>query len=255
MVMMPIARIFMRFGLTHSDIHEIAKSACVQVAQEDGAINGRPPTQSRIALLTGLTRPDVARRLRKNQTLVIAEPAADQVLNRWNSEPRWQTEDKEPLELPLTGIRSFQALCKECTTSYSYQTLLDELEHCGSVELTADQTVRFLDAGFVPIDVARRLQAGLHGARRLLETVHHNVCRLFEDDSSPPRYQQICWSNHVPSEAIGPLREKLQSLLRDLRALGASEIDAAEDPPSPVERDTAGIGLFYFEEPQESKIQ
>lgn len=253
MVMLPIVRIFMRFGLTHADIHEVTKTACVQAAAEDGAIDGRPPTRSRIALLTGLSRGEVANRLRRGREMAMSTPAAHEVLKIWNSDPRWQDAEGRPLELPLDGIRSFNELCRQCTTSYSPQTVVDQLLHSGSIELTDRATVRFTNAGFVPVDVARRLQAGLHSVKRLLETVHHNVAGLFPDRTEPPRYQQIYWSNYVPREAVGPLREKLQSLLRDMRAAGAAEIDQVEDPPSPVERDTAGIGLFYFEDPQETK--
>ncbi|MCJ7558209.1 MAG: DUF6502 family protein, partial [Gammaproteobacteria bacterium] len=57
----PIARMMIRGGINWIDFAELAKGAFVQAASEDYGIDGRQTNASRVALLTGLSRREVAR--------------------------------------------------------------------------------------------------------------------------------------------------------------------------------------------------
>ncbi|MDH3905625.1 MAG: DUF6502 family protein, partial [Gammaproteobacteria bacterium] len=58
-VLKPIARILLRFGIGFREFSEIAKTAFVDVASSDFGLRGRPTNISRVAVMTGLTRKEV----------------------------------------------------------------------------------------------------------------------------------------------------------------------------------------------------
>ena len=57
----PLFRLLLRYGIPYQAFAELAKQSYVAVAEEDFTLQGRKQTQSRIALLTGLTRKEVNR--------------------------------------------------------------------------------------------------------------------------------------------------------------------------------------------------
>ena len=56
LVLRPMARILLRFGIGFKEFNEVAKAAFVDVASADFGIRGRPTNISRVAVMTGLTR-------------------------------------------------------------------------------------------------------------------------------------------------------------------------------------------------------
>ena len=63
LVMRPVVRILLRYGIGYREFAEITKTAFVDIASSDFGIRGRPTNISRVAVMTGLTRKEV-RRLR-----------------------------------------------------------------------------------------------------------------------------------------------------------------------------------------------
>ena len=62
-VMRPLVRLMLRKGVTYSSFADLLKEIFVDVAEREFRLDGKPPTDSRISLLTGVHRKDV-RRLR-----------------------------------------------------------------------------------------------------------------------------------------------------------------------------------------------
>jgi hypothetical protein len=60
-LMKPLVRILVRHGVSYNEFHEILKNVFVEVAERDFGIPGRKPFQSRVAILTGMTRKEVAK--------------------------------------------------------------------------------------------------------------------------------------------------------------------------------------------------
>src|SRR5688572_15970072 len=55
----PLVRVMLRHGMAYGDLADIVKSVYVEVARDDFALPDRRNTDSRIAILTGLTRKEV----------------------------------------------------------------------------------------------------------------------------------------------------------------------------------------------------
>ena len=60
-LMEPIIGILLRNGVTHKDLALICKQLYVQVATDEFGIRGRDTNLSRVAMLTGIDRKEVAR--------------------------------------------------------------------------------------------------------------------------------------------------------------------------------------------------
>ena len=60
-VLEPVIRLVLRTGVTWKEFSELAKTKFVEVATADFGIRGRPTNVSRVAILTGLDRRDVAK--------------------------------------------------------------------------------------------------------------------------------------------------------------------------------------------------
>jgi len=89
-VLKPIARILLRFGIGFREFSEIAKTAFVDVASTDFGIRGRPTNISRVAVMTGLTRKEV-RRLRDKisegeHTVVVKPTPMWDILHYWHAD-------------------------------------------------------------------------------------------------------------------------------------------------------------------------
>jgi hypothetical protein len=59
-LMQPLVRILVRKGVSFAELSEVLKSVFVEVADRDFVIPGRRTSQSRVAILTGLTRKEVS---------------------------------------------------------------------------------------------------------------------------------------------------------------------------------------------------
>ena len=60
-LLLPVVRFLLKHGVTWSEFGELSKEAYVQVARDDYGIQGRPTNNSRVAMMTGLSRREVAK--------------------------------------------------------------------------------------------------------------------------------------------------------------------------------------------------
>ncbi len=144
----PIARLLVARGVLFPDLAERMKAHYVQaaLAQADGKA-----TDSRVSVLTGLQRRDVAR--------LRAEDVKDQRPNHlarlvalWRTDPGLQ-EQGQPMALPKNGpAPSFEALAQEVRRDVHARTMLDTLLAAGTVALSDDgQTVRLVQGSYQPL--------------------------------------------------------------------------------------------------------
>ena len=89
-VLRPIARILLRFGIGFREFSEVAKAAFVDVATSDYGLRGRPTNVSRVAVMTGLTRKEV-RRVREKikegaAANVVKTTPMSEIMHRWYTE-------------------------------------------------------------------------------------------------------------------------------------------------------------------------
>lgn len=252
-------RLLLRNGMAYAEFAEHARHAYVEVAFEDFAIDGRKPTVSRAAVVTGLTRKEVRRLM---TPIGVTDEGAGRAYNRaarvvtgWVRDSEFHGDNGQPAELLLDDIPNtpcFGALVRRYSGDMPMRAVLDELARVGVVSESDDGRVRLLKRAYVPAsDNAQSLHIVGSNVGDLLETLDHNLSR----NGEVPRFQRTVSYDNVPPEALAEWRriaaERSQQLLEDLDLiLSRHDRDVNNTVPG-AGRVRTGVGVFYFEEPAE----
>ena len=251
----PLVRFLLARGIAFDGFVEVAKRAFIEVAERDFGIPGKRQTDSRISVLTGLTRKEVARVRDETEPLSVA---ADQRLNRAARVVSGWVRDFAPpkknnaaaMKLMMDGGKqSFSELVKRYSGDMPVQAVLDELLRAGTVTRLKDGSVQLVNRTYLPAkdDVGKVFLLG-SDARDLIATITHNL----DSQSAPEYFQRKTSYNNLPAVALDPIRAALreegqQFLERFDRVLAAQDRDM--NPAARGEgRKRAVIGLYYFEE-------
>ncbi len=258
-VLRPLIRLLLRHGVSHRSFTELAKWVYVDVAAAEFNLETRKQTTSRVAVITGLTRKDVARLRVQPQPDERAYSErynrAARVIGAWVREPDFKTEAGEPAVLPLQGdTPSFTDLVHRHSGDIPVRALLDELQRVGAVQLDADGKIRLNSQGYVPhSDTVEKINILGTDAALLLNTINHNLVNA----DKGPRFQRKVAYDNLPTEALPVFRalaaDEGQALLEKLN-LWLAEHDRDTNPDvTGSGRNRAGIGIYYFEEPQDEE--
>lgn len=254
LVLRPIIKILLRYGISFSEFAETAKTTFVDVASAEFGLRGRPTNISRVAVMTGLTRKEV-RRLRdklnygQNKVEVKTTPIA-KVLSRWHSEREFLDEEGRPAILPFSGTdRSFSDLVKKFGGDVPPGAMRTELKRVGSVEEDSEGRLKVVRRAVVPKDKTDYLMAFLvHSAYPLLSTIEANSNPNNESENIP---QFTAHSTAVRREDLPRLRrisfERLSELAKSFDDLFMAYASVSDDKEESKEQAVA-IGMFYFEE-------
>ena len=194
----PLARLALAKGVRFSDMAEHMKRAYVDAAI--GLAKPKAPV-SRISVMTGLQRRDIARLLdRAKLPVQRLDPLAKLValwLTRFEGAP-----------LPHHGPESFDALAREIRRDVHPRSLLDELVAAGTVEVDGGE-VRLLKAAHVP----------LQGSEAQIEYLGKNVgdhlaTAVGNVLGDPPAFERAVHYNGLSVEAV-----------RELEALWQAEME------------------------------
>lgn len=252
----PLARILVRNGIPHAAFAEIAKQAYVRAAEREEGIDGRKQTVSRMSVLTGLTRKEVARIL-KLPAEASGETAAryhraSRVITGWIRDERFLDEAGQPRALSIDGAGdTFATLVKAYSGDVPPRAILDELERVGAVARNGP-SIRLLERGYLPhAGEADKLQILGTDVAGLVSTIRHNL----ESQPDTALYQRKVFYDQLPVECLPELRKLAahegQALLELLDAWMASRDYELNPPPKGAEAGEigrAGIGVYYFEE-------
>lgn len=140
----PFARLMVARGIQFPELVERLKAHYVEAAKD---LSEGKLTDSRLTVLTGLQRRDVARL----RALPPVEPKIHhlaRLIALWQNDPAYQGKD-----LPKTGPkRSFEALAKAVRKDIHPRTMLDTLEAAGAVSIDPlTQDIRLLQASYQPL--------------------------------------------------------------------------------------------------------
>lgn len=255
----PIIRFLLKHGVTQAEFNELSKEAYVDVARQDYGIQGRPTNNSRVAMLTGLSRREVARvrdRLIEGET----SPASTQgnqisrVLTGWHLDDEFTDEQGRPKDLPATGpTGSLSRLLKVYAGDLPHGAILKEMRRRELIEELSSGEFRVLKRDYVHTELdgelIQRMGINLHDHAATLE---HN---LNEDRMSVPRFEAIADSGKVTATAFLAFQKQLETrglaFLEEMDAwLADHEIEKNEDANARTVRLGVGVYLIYDESEQ-----
>ena len=166
-LLQPLVRILIRSGISFGETAEVLKTVFVEVAARDFDLPDRKTSLSRIAIITGLTRKEVAK---QQHVLQSGELDVDSNLNRvtrvlegWHTDPAFTGPYGMPMELPFESPTSvsFASMVRKHSGDMAPRALLDELIRVGAIEQTIAGAFR---ETFTPMrykDLARSFETSL----------------------------------------------------------------------------------------------
>jgi len=255
-LLQPLIRILIRNGVSYYEFNEVVKSVYVEVAERDFAIAGRKSSQSRIAILTGFTRKEVARQKALLDSGTLFETTSNlnkvtRVLVGWHSDPEFTGPYGMPIELPFDAgaAPSFSHLVRKYCGDVSPLEMLEELIRVGAVEKSSSGLYKVLMRTYIPERLnPDALERFGEVVRNFIETYEYNI---ETQEPSARRFERIVFADDGLRASLMPAFEQLirtkglQLLVELDNWLSAQELTpGAKNKSEPRVR--TGLGIYHF---------
>jgi len=251
LMLRPLLKLWLRFGLSHRAFEEVVRWVMVDIASKEFTLDGKKQSDSRISVITGLTRHQV--KAYRNMELEDSPSKAKanratRVLTGWITDTECLDKAGNPLPLNTLGKEpSFPALVQRHAGDVPYRAILDELIAMGTVTEKGDLAT-LQSHGHVPSgnDPEPFLEIMGHDASTLMETMVHNLDS--KDDNT--RFQKKVSYANLSEEQIRDFKkassEEAQKLLEkwnlDLKSLQGKSKQSDQIKPRRI-----GWGLYFFD--------
>jgi len=251
----PLVRVLLRNGFSYKAFSDVARSVFVEVGMRDFGIPGKKQTVSRVAVLTGLSRKEVQRRLAARSGAEGGElreryNRAARVIAGWVRDSEFSDADGEPAPLPAEGAgASFATLVRRHSGDVPSRAVLDELLRVGAAQRQEDGRIRLRERAYVP-SASELDKVDILGAdvADLISTIDHNL----RHGATDPRFQRKVMYDNVPRESVAAFRalsaEQAQALIEAMDQWLAQHDRDVNPSVRGSERVRVGLGIYYFEE-------
>lgn len=255
----PLVRLMLAHGVTYPYLSDLLKGLFVEVAEQDFRLDHKPPTDSRVSLVSGVHRKDVAR---LRSLLDSAEPIEPSVVPRgaqlvahWMGQPKYLLDDGSPRPLARLasegGELSFEALVTSVNSDIRSRVVLDEWLSLGVVHLDEMGRVCLNTAAFVPTHGAD--EKAFYLGHNLHDHAAASVHNLLA--GQPPFMERSVHYNALTPASIEKLNKLSEQLgMKALLAINKAAMDAetedqvaaAAGGPAADQRFT--FGMYFFTE-------
>lgn len=251
----PLVRLMMARGITFSYLTELLKSLLVEVAEHDFPIDGKPSTDSRISLLSGLHRKDVNRLRHPRVTAEEKTPSVvslgAQLVAQWLGNSLYLDAQGQPKPLPRYisegGARSFEGLVVGVNSDIRSRVVLDEWLRLGVAHFDEQFRVCLNTQAFVPAKGfdEKAFYFG-HNLHDHAAAAAHNLLA-----QTPSFLERSVHYKGLSAESVEHLAAQSQELgMQALLAVNKTAIerellDAASEAP----RQRMTFGIYFYAEP------
>jgi len=181
----PLVRVLLRNGISYLEFAEVARQVFVDVAGRDFTLPKRKISLSRIAIMTGLSRKEVARLAREGGRLIRVTQDTElnrvgRVLQGWYTDSEFTGPYGVPLDLKFDDVPrkpSFSELVRRYSGDMPARAMLDELLRVGAARLEKETgLIRVLNRVYIPEKLAAESvrHFGMT-ARNFLDTLDVNL--------------------------------------------------------------------------------
>ncbi len=256
----PLVRILIRNGVTALEAGELLRQVYIDAANSDEfQLPGRRLSDTRVAILTGLSRKEV-RRLREasDKPLAISNLSrVGRVIAGWNQDPEFTGPYGLPLVVrfeddPAADAPSFCELVRRYSGDMAPRAMLDELVRTGLAEVDSEGRIRNTGRTYIPsqLDPAAIEQLG-KVVTRVADTLDFNNRR---EPGRPKRFErQVATDIGLTEEQYEHftvyIRQKCQQLLEtldDWLATQEGRIGPAKKERLPKKKLITGVGVYHF---------
>ncbi|WP_299293658.1 DUF6502 family protein [uncultured Tateyamaria sp.] len=251
----PLVRTMIARGLTAPVVYGLLKRVFVEVAEDSFQLDGKPLTDSRVAMLTGVHRKDI-RTFRSQQDDGAAHARRKSallatVVGQWMSHPDY-TEGDAPRALPRVSDSApdFETLVQSLSKDVRPRTVLDELRNAGLVVVEEGDMLRLKPQAVVGTSEASDKEV-FFGAN-----VGDHIAAAAENllSDAPPFFERSVFYNQMTPDAIDVIeasaRDQAQSMLEDLNRQSSALHREGKDDDTGRQRYRVGV-YFYREDAAE----
>jgi Family of unknown function (DUF6502) len=205
----PLVRLCLRHGVKLGELIDSLKRVYVESAEADLESRHETISVSRISLMTGVHRTDVAAIRTEGKFSPRERHTASNVITQWRCDPRFCAKRGAPRPLTCEGKQSeFAELVRSVSQSISPYTVSFELERLGMVKRLKDGRMKLTTRVFVPKnDPALILEMLGEDASDLYDSVDENA--FFDGDGQPPHHHLKTEFTNVPNECLPKVRHWL----------------------------------------------
>ena len=257
----PVVRQLIAYGVSYPAFNRIVRELYIEVADQHFALPFKRQTDSRVALVTGINRKEVAqlrhrRKTAQVESVEVEDTVMTHVIGRWMAGPPYADANGRPRRLPYEAASqraaSFARLVRDVGADVPVRSVLDELLHIGVVELLPDGDVCLRREAHVPTaDAEGKLTLLGSDPAEVFSTIVHNI-----EHPDTPRLQRKVVYDNIGSDALPELstaaRDIGEEFIRRANALLAA-YDRDRNPDAPGgKRWRIVLGTYYFEEEAEA---
>jgi hypothetical protein len=238
---------------------DLLKSIYIEEATRKLQENGTKPTNSALALITGLDTRVVSTLLKENLgpgfVPVISNPE-NTLIDIWSSDTTFRDiKTGEPAILPIEGKgKTFQSLVlRAIGRNITIKTVLDRLLEGGTIQIIQGDIpkVKLISRFYNPIssDYAKSTEIGLLESSRVLSAVLYNI--QSEKEQRVP--QQGRWTYRLDPKNYKQFRTEVRELLENQIKEGDALLEKFEEPQKQPGQITVGIGWYQWGDHEEDK--
>jgi hypothetical protein len=250
----PLANLLLELGIGIGEFLSVAKMAYVRAARSqarDATGAMLRPNATRIAVVTGLTRKDVANILAVGDDVPAVSHRgrhrAERVLSGWWNDPEFQDEFGRPAVLREQGPgKTFAALCERYSGDPRFSAILEELVRVRAVKQSAGGCVAALSRSYATVgwDPEGVLELGEELAEHC-QTLLHNL----KNPTKPRIARRIFNARLDPRYAPMLIRDLEQQLTTIVESVDDAVNATQYTVPGDEDRRTVmlGMGLYLFE--------
>ena len=259
----PLVRLLIAEGVTYPQLIAHLKSLYVEVAERDFRLEGRPQTDSRLTLLTGVHRKDVRRlaSAAEADSAMEAVPASvslgAQLVALWTTDPEYLSADGQPKPLARLardgGDASFEVMVERISKDIRSRAVLDEWLRLGIVVTDEQERVILNVHAFVPRKGSEERMFYLgHNLHDHIAAAGHNV-----RGGQPPFLDRVVHYDALTLESVERLTAMAEaSGMRALKEINKEAMRLERrDRASSEARQRITFGVFFYHAPTQQYPQ
>lgn len=273
-VLRPMVRLMLAQGVTYPYLSNLLKGLFVELADKEFRLNDKPPTDSRVSLLTGVHRKDVSRlRGEMASETEFVPPVVSlggHLVAKWLGSPQYLDSEGTPLPLQRFasegGEQSFEALVASVNSDIRSRVVLDEWLRLGVVHLDDDKRVCLNTQAFVPAEgFEEKLFYLGHNLHDHAAAAAHNLMGASVKGSTPFLERSLHY-DELSAESVAKLRKQAeQSGMRALLAVNQNAMKLEQQDKEALQADQKNqqsshpqritFGIYFYTEPAASRAQ
>jgi Family of unknown function (DUF6502) len=267
-VLRPLVRLMLSRGITYPYLADLLKGLFVEVADKDFRLSDKPPTDSRVSLMSGVHRKDVSRLRAVLQTPDDIAPSVvslgAQLVAHWLGSAQYLDEAGQPKPLARFasegGAMSFEALVASVNSDIRSRVVLDEWLRLGVVRLDDERRVCLNTEAFVPAKGfdEKAFYFG-HNLHDHAAAAVHNLLGAPPAAASTgavytPFMERSVHYDELSPESIARLAQQSEALgMQALLAVNKTAMEAEQNDSAPAAgaapRQRMTFGVYFYAEP------